>query len=382
MAIVGGSGIIYINQDPATEGLVPTEASPTPAEWAWDNTAKKLWYWDRVGDVWIEWGSGHLEQVTENSNTGYRIRGRNPANHGNTGAEAVDLSFSPGASSTNGATGAQAMVWNLNARADGATATAWGSGSRAQGERGTAWGQVSRAGTSAAHLNPTAWGRYTSTSANQATAWGSYNTASGVDSTSWGYFNTSSGLRSTSWGAFCIASAIDSTAWGGNTDATNLFATAFGRRTVASGYLATAWGSYSTASAERATAWGGAANSIGATTNFATGYSSTCFGVGNTANSFNSLVFGTFSVTATGQNVGLFVSTDEIMRIGNGTADNSRSNALVLYKNAVLKQGGITAAAASALTPTGGEIAYVTTTNGTFTQVGFWGFQNSTWTKL
>ena len=47
-----------------------------------------------------------LEQITENGNTGYRILGRNPANYGDIGADAVDFSFSSGASTTRGATGA------------------------------------------------------------------------------------------------------------------------------------------------------------------------------------------------------------------------------------------------------------------------------------
>lgn len=42
----------------------------------------------------------------------------------------------------------------------------------------------------------------------------------------------------------------------------------------------------------------------------------------------------------------------------------------------------MTATEASAVTGVDGLILYVTSTNGTFTSVGFWGYENSTWVKL
>lgn len=42
----------------------------------------------------------------------------------------------------------------------------------------------------------------------------------------------------------------------------------------------------------------------------------------------------------------------------------------------------MTAIQASAITPTDGLLLYVNTTNVTFTSVGFWGYENSAWTKL
>jgi hypothetical protein len=42
----------------------------------------------------------------------------------------------------------------------------------------------------------------------------------------------------------------------------------------------------------------------------------------------------------------------------------------------------MTATAASAITPADGNLVYVTTTNGTFTSVGFWGYENGVWVKL
>ena len=42
----------------------------------------------------------------------------------------------------------------------------------------------------------------------------------------------------------------------------------------------------------------------------------------------------------------------------------------------------ITATAASAITAAEGDMVFVSDTNGTFTSIGFWGYQNGTWTKM
>ena len=42
----------------------------------------------------------------------------------------------------------------------------------------------------------------------------------------------------------------------------------------------------------------------------------------------------------------------------------------------------MTATQASAITPVAGLMLYVTNTNGTFTSIGFWGYENATWVKL
>ena len=53
-----------------------------------------------------------------------------------------------------------------------------------------------------------------------------------------------------------------------------------------------------------------------------------------------------------------------------------------LSASGVFKAGQFTAVEASALTPANGDFIYVTTTNTTFTSVGFWGYENNTWNKL
>ncbi len=46
------------------------------------------------------------------------------------------------------------------------------------------------------------------------------------------------------------------------------------------------------------------------------------------------------------------------------------------------KLTNITSAQASAITPTNGDFVYVSTTDATFTSVGFWGYENGVWVKL
>jgi len=50
--------------------------------------------------------------------------------------------------------------------------------------------------------------------------------------------------------------------------------------------------------------------------------------------------------------------------------------------NVPFNPGEYSATNASALTAQDGWIIYVTSTNGTFTSVGFWGRENGTWVKL
>ena len=57
-------------------------------------------------------------------------------------------------------------------------------------------------------------------------------------------------------------------------------------------------------------------------------------GIGNIAQSFNEIVLGTYNDTVTsGVSTNSFISTERLLVIGNGTADNARSNALVMLKN-------------------------------------------------
>jgi hypothetical protein len=63
-----------------------------------------------------------------------------------------------------------------------------------------------------------------------------------------------------------------------------------------------------------------------------------------------------------------------ILEIGAGEAQ--------LSDQVVFKAGTFTATQASALTPADADFIYVTDTDGTFTSIGFWGYENGSWVKL
>jgi hypothetical protein len=82
-------------------------------------------------------------------------------------------------------------------------------------------------------------------------------------------------------------------------------------------------------------------------------------------------------------NAAMFVVDGSADGIGVGTAT---PDAAALMEFSSTTKGVIlprmTAAQASAITAVNGLILYVTDTNGTFTSVGFWGYENGAWTKL
>lgn len=198
----------------------------------------------------------YFKSITEGSNTGYvhKYRADNPANYGNIGSNAVDLSFST-SSGTRGATGFNSFAAGRNTTASHDQTVAMGDGSQATGIRSVAIG--------------------------------SQNIASGSSSVAIGSSNTASGG----------------------------YAVALGRSNVASVENATAMGYGNTAS----------------------GQISIAMGRGNTANSYYSTFIGGWGTVFTGQNAVNRVATDILFNIGNGTDNNSRSNALSLFKNGRLE---------------------------------------------
>jgi hypothetical protein len=287
------------------------------------------------GTLWLSL-QGHLELVTEAMKTGYRIKGRDAANHGDIGEQGIDLSYSPNPSTTRGATGnfsmaagyntiasgERAFAWGQNNLASGINASAWGSSTTASAPSATAWGNITQATevgatawgnhskamgdistawgdfTEATDEAATAWGFSTKATAARATAWGQASEASGPISTSWGFFTKSPGLSATAWGAFSQATAESATAWGASSLASGIKSTAWGNQTISSANQSTAWGNNTEASAANATAWGlnSKATNNHATAwgnnNVASGVNSTAWGINNTASGLRSTAWG------------------------------------------------------------------------------------------
>tara|TARA_R110002124_G_scaffold227889_2_gene393297 strand:+ start:52859 stop:54811 length:1953 start_codon:yes stop_codon:yes gene_type:complete len=116
-----------------------------------------------------------LEAVDEGNGIGHRVIGRNLNNLGNIGLNAVDLSVSPIASSTYGATGTYSVAMNRQTTAQGANATAMGLDSKAYGNTSTTMGFNSIANG----YDSVAMGAYTVADAVQSVVMGRYNLGGG-----------------------------------------------------------------------------------------------------------------------------------------------------------------------------------------------------------
>lgn len=180
----------------------------------------------------------------------------------------------------------------------------------------------------------TAMGLNTTASGNTSTAIGNYTTASGYYSTAIGNFSIASGASSTATGYYTQAPGYVSTAMGHNTLASGDWSTAIGEYTIASGSNSTAIGEYTQASGSISTSMGYLTKALGST--------STTMGTGTTAKSYSSLAIGRYNDTIVGSNSYSWVPTDPILMVGNGSADNARSNAMTVYKNGNTDISGFT----------------------------------------
>ena len=142
--------------------------------------------------------------------------------------------------------------------------------------------QVSTVGTTASGGISTAIGGYTEATGNGSTAMGFYTTASGNHSTAMGAYTSASGSRSTAMGGYSLASGNYSTAMGAETAASGEYSTAMGYQTDASDRSSLVIGEY---------------NLLGST-------------VTNSASQFS--------------------TENTAFVIGNGTANDSRSDALTV----------------------------------------------------
>ncbi|GGG44460.1 tail fiber domain-containing protein [Bizionia arctica] len=163
-----------------------------------------------------------LDKLTEGSNTGWRLKGRDPNNYGNIGLDAIDLSYSGSASVTNGANGSYSTAMGESTTASGVFSTVMGRFATASGYASIATGSSTEA------------------SGENSTAMGEFTAASGRTSTSFGINTTASEQSSTAMGQNTTASGYYSTAMGFGTNATSLGSLAIGRYNIGTGN-ATAW---------------------------------------------------------------------------------------------------------------------------------------------
>jgi len=151
-------------------------------------------------------GTG-LEALDEGSGTGWRLVGKDPANYGNIGLNATDISNSSSASTTRGATGSGSFAGGINSTASGTNAFAMGDNIASGTDSFTA-------------------GALNEASGNQSTALGVYSVSAGASS-----FAATGGLASN--GSYDIArtnqaNGICSFAIGAGTTATSYASAALG----------------------------------------------------------------------------------------------------------------------------------------------------------
>jgi Head domain of trimeric autotransporter adhesin len=156
-----------------------------------------------------------------------------------------------------------------------------------------------------------ATGKNTRASGIYSTAIGNFTNAPGIFSTAMGYSTSAFGDFSTSMGSGTIADGIYSTAMGNATNADGQYSTAMGSGTFAFGVASTAIGQFTKA--------------IGTAT--------TAMGWGSIARSLSSAAIGSFNDSIITSNPTIWVASDPLLILGNGTSNTNRHNAMVVYKN-------------------------------------------------
>jgi len=239
---------------------------------------------------------GHLEKITEGSNTGYRILNSDPDNFGDIGSSAVDLSIQTEASTTRGATGLNSFAAGHNNTASGEESLAIGGSYHiASGNGSLAMGS----------------GTTNVASGDGSIALGGANTASSDGSIALGFFNNSSALASIAVGYGAAASAEHSIAMGIGTTAEAIRSFAVGDNAYTGGAHSSAIGRLTTADGDHS---------------MARGYSTYALSYGQTTIGF----FSDYELSTDKSNR---VGTDRLFVIGNGYSNTNRSNALVMLKN-------------------------------------------------
>ena len=181
--------------------------------------------------------------------------------------------------------------------------------------------------TIASNENTTAMGINTNASGNTSTAMGNSTTASGTNSTAMGSNNTASGTSSTAMGRGTIASGSYSTSLGE-------LSTASGSRSLAAGQHASATAANSIAIGHAAIASGYGSIALGGEGNESAGLYSTAMGRYTKAHSVGELTIGSFNTNYNPVGgASTWDALDRLFVIGNGTSQNSRSNAFLVLKN-------------------------------------------------
>ncbi len=279
---------------------------------------------------WSEITTGESSQVThvtEGGKSGWRLLNEDPADHGNIGQKAMDLSVSTlGANSIYGATGdyavalgrdvisegESAIAIGKDVKANGLAATSLGSGNEVNGDYSTALGNDNVINTS-----------------NGAVAIGSINELNNANnSMALGSANIVNANAASAIGESNTVSGIAATAIGSNNNTEGDYAASIGFANAAVGNNSLAIGNSNAASNENAIAMGNESEALGVTT--------TAMG-SSWASSLLSVSIGRYSDTIVGSNRSTWVDTDPLLAVGNGSSITNLKNAMTVYKNGTLQ---------------------------------------------
>lgn len=201
---------------------------------------------------------------------------------------------------------------------------------------------------------------------------GDYSVAMGVNTIASGDFSFATGATAVASGNYSIVLG------GGNSTASSFSSISVGISNTSSGLYSIAIGGSSTASGNSSVTLGSNCTSSGTNSisigsaNTSSGTSATSMGNGTLAigdfslgsgyftksKSFGGAVLGTYNDSANAASINSFNPLNRIFQVGNGTADNARSNALTILQNGNIGIGEINPAVPLNFTPTlGNKIA-------------------------
>jgi Head domain of trimeric autotransporter adhesin len=189
--------------------------------------------------------------------------------------------------------GMNSFAAGYNAVASGNTSIALGVNNAATGYSAIAFGN----GVRASGHEALATGNYTHASGNSSTAMGYHSVASGNASLAIGEQSIASGHGSFATGFFTEASGPMAFSGGEASRANNYVSLSFGRSSVADGSISTALGYYTK------------------------------------SKHFSGLVIGTYNDSSNSPNPSNINQGNRLFQIGNGSADNARSNAMTVLQN-------------------------------------------------
>ncbi len=250
-----------------------------------------------------------LEAIDQSNGIGWRLKGRNPANYGNIGYNAID--FSEGRfNGDGGATGYHSFALGENTKASAEYSFSFGDGSEATGDSSFAGGSNAKANES----NAFSFGRSTQANGRNSIAMGDGSNASGVNSVALGSGNA---IDNNTFAFGGSAFGNRSIAINGNTNGENsisILGVSLLTRSTAIGF-----GAY--AAAQEAVVLGN-----------------------SRADSFREFAVGSYPVIL-GASVGSqteWIPSDRLFTIGNGTDGLNRSNACVILKNGTITAPSLT----------------------------------------